>query len=88
MNSKLTKTEEVSKETIFEALQEVCTTKGLSQRAAATRIGVSDATINNVLTGKWNVISEEMWRKIWSAVGTGSKEPLLKSCAVLPGKTS
>ncbi|WP_315814067.1 AAA family ATPase [Paraflavitalea speifideaquila] len=79
MNSKVVKTEEVSKENICEALREYCNAKGVSQRVAATKIGVSDATINNVLTGKWNVISEEMWRKIWNAVGTGNKEPLFNT---------
>lgn len=37
------------------------------QRAAATFVGVSPATVSNMLVpDKWDVISEEMWRKVSS----------------------
>src|SRR5687768_856937 len=79
MNSKVNKTDEISKEIISEAVREYCQTKNLSQRELATKCKTSDATINNILKGKWEAISEKMWRNIWNVVGEGKTETLFNT---------
>jgi len=39
------------------------------QRATATRVGVSAATISQVLNNNWDRIADNMWRKIGAALG-------------------
>ena len=36
--------------------------------------GTSAGTVSNILNGKWENISEDMWKKIGDQVGTGSSE--------------
>jgi DNA transposition AAA+ family ATPase len=40
-----------------------------SQSKLATRCDVSDATISNIRSGKWNNIRNEMWLKVSNAIG-------------------
>jgi DNA transposition AAA+ family ATPase len=74
MNSKINKNEEFSIEQISEAVKEYCQTKNMSQRELATKCGVSDATINSIINGKWESIKESMWKKIWNVVGKSDVE--------------
>jgi DNA transposition AAA+ family ATPase len=39
------------------------------QRATATKAGVSTATISQIINGKWDLIADNMWRKIAAALG-------------------
>lgn len=68
MITKLKNANEIPKETISNAVKEYCSSKGLSQNDLAVKSGVSGATINKVLNGKWDDISETMFRKLWNAV--------------------
>lgn len=43
-------------------------------KAAASLDGTSAATISAILQGKWELISDEMWRKIASQVGTADTD--------------
>lgn len=70
---------EVSKETIANAIREYCNSRGFSQRDLAVKSGVSDATINKALNGKWNDISEVMWRKLWNSVSDGKNIALVNT---------
>lgn len=46
-----------------------------SQRAAAESLNdVSEATINQLLQGKWNMIGEKMWRNIAKQLGIGQRK--------------
>ncbi len=40
----------------------------LSQNKIAIKAGVSSATINHIINGKWIMIKEEMWRKVQAAL--------------------
>lgn len=44
-----------------------------SQNKAATTIGVSSATVSQIINDKWDLIADEMWRKVSSKVGFKSK---------------
>lgn len=77
--TKVNQTNEISKETIRDAVREYCSAKTLSQNELAVKSGVSGATINKVLNGKWNDISEVMWRKLWNAVNDGQNEMFIST---------
>lgn len=68
MTTKLKKANEVSKETIREAVKEYCTTKGFSQKELYAKAGVSDGTISKILNGKFEGISDVMFKKLWNVV--------------------
>lgn len=53
-------------------IQELCKEQSKlasSQNRFAHKIGVSPATLTNLNSGKWNLISNDMWTKIADAVG-------------------
>lgn len=64
----------ISKEEISQAIKVYCQTKDLSQRELATKCGVSDATINSMLNGKWEMIRDGLWKKVWNVVSEGKTE--------------
>ena len=39
-------------------------------KAVASMKGTSAGTVSNILNGKWENISEDMWRKVSDQVGT------------------
>ena len=41
-------------------------------KAVASMKGTSAGTVSNILNGKWENISDDMWRKIASQVGTAT----------------
>jgi len=71
-------TEENKKE-IAALLRERLASKGadgkpLSQRGWGDANRISNATVNQVLNGKWDLISDEMWRKFASALNYSSAQ--------------
>lgn len=50
-----------------------------SQATAARQIPMSDATLSNILGGKWENISDEMWRKLGRWCGFTSREWAIKN---------
>lgn len=54
---------DIQKKAIKSKLSAFTSLKG-SQAKAATAIGISAATVNQVLNNNWDLISEEMWRHI------------------------
>lgn len=61
------------KQRIADRLKEYCRRIGSQNKAANSMTGVSSATISAVLTGKWELISDEMWRGIASQIGYESR---------------
>ncbi len=59
------------KQQISDQLRAYVEQKGSGNKAAASMNGVSSATISKVLAGKWETISDDMWRSI--AAQTGHK---------------
>ncbi len=57
---------------IIQDLKAFCDLKG-SQNKASKIIGVSSATISQMLNHNWDLITDEMWRKVSANVGTTSK---------------
>lgn len=62
-----------NKKSIVEALRGYIEQKGGQNKAAASIKGVSAATVSQMLNGNWELISEEMWRKVKRAVGMSDK---------------
>lgn len=62
------------KQRIAERLREYCHRMGSQNKAANSMSGVSSATISAVLSGKWELISDEMWRGIASQIGYESRQ--------------
>lgn len=62
------------KQRIADRLREYCTRKGSQNKAANSLNGVSSATISAILSGKWELISDEMWRGVASQIGYDSQE--------------
>jgi hypothetical protein len=60
------------KNEIATAVQKQMEQKKLSQSSAASMIGMSDATLHNMLNNKWENISEKMWQRALQWVGLGS----------------
>jgi Uncharacterized ATPase, putative transposase len=60
---------EQQKQQIAERLQNYCDRIGSQNKAANTLKNVSTATINHVLNGKWDQITDEMWRHIGAQIG-------------------
>ena len=57
------------KEMIRVRLGEYCEMKGSQKRAATSLVGVSPATATQIVTGKWELINEKMWRSIAAQIG-------------------
>ena len=57
------------KERIRVRLGEYCEMKGSQKRAATSLVGVSPATVTQIVTGKWELINEKMWRSIAAQIG-------------------
>ena len=64
---------QVQKTQIHEELRNFVQLKG-SQNKAATILGVSSATVSQVLNHNWDLIKPEMWRKIGAGIGIKSSE--------------
>lgn len=57
------------KQQICEQLRAYVEQKGSGNKAAASMNGVSSATVSKVLSGKWDTISDDMWRSIAAQCG-------------------
>lgn len=57
------------KEAIASRLRSYCAQKGSQNKAARSLVGVSSATVSQVLSGNWELISDDMWRAIGSQIG-------------------
>lgn len=57
------------KQAITERLKAYVESKESQNKAAATLQGVSAATVSQILNGKWELISEDMWRTIATQIG-------------------
>ena len=57
------------KQQISEQLRNYCRRMGSQNKAANSLNGVSSATISNILTGKWEIITDDMWRSIAAQCG-------------------
>lgn len=57
------------KQQICEQLRTYVEQKGSGNKAAASMNGVSSATVSKVLSGKWDTISDDMWRSIAAQCG-------------------
>ena len=63
---------EKQKEAIREALRQYVAKYPSQNKAAASLDGTSAGTVSTILQGKWENVSDEMWKKIASQVGTAS----------------
>lgn len=57
------------KTSIKEKLAAYCEQKGSRNRAAKSLNEVSPATISQILSGNWDMISDDMWRNVGAQVG-------------------
>lgn len=57
------------KQQICDQLRAYVEQKGSGNKAAASMNGVSSATVSKVLSGKWDTISDDMWRSIAAQCG-------------------
>jgi len=60
------------KESIREALRQYVAKYPSQNKAAASLDGTSAGTVSTILQGKWENVSDEMWKKIASQVGTAA----------------
>lgn len=61
------------KNEIKQKLAEYCELKGSQNKAANSLRGVSSATITQILSSNWDLISDEMWRNVASQIGYDSR---------------
>lgn len=73
MNGKNAKIEWAEKIDICNRLANFVQRKG-SQKKAGVALDVSNATISQILAHNWDLVSDEMWRKISSSVGGSANE--------------
>ena len=66
METKLT---DIRKRDIQNALADYCARYGGQNKAAKILDGVSGGTISQMVNGNWELISDEMWRKVASQIG-------------------
>lgn len=59
----------LEKQAIADKLKEYVAGKESQNKAAHTLQGVSAATISQIVNGKWELISEEMWRTVATQIG-------------------
>lgn len=64
--------EQKKKEQISERLRQYVSRYPSQNRAASSLKDVSPATVSAILNGRWESISDDMWRKIADQVGTAS----------------
>ena len=64
----------LNKEQIKLKLAEYCARFESQNKAANSMKGVSSATISQVLNNNWDLISDEMWRKIAAQIGFSSND--------------
>ena len=57
------------KQAIADRVKEYVGNKESQRQAAATLRGVSPATLSQIINGKWELISDEMWRTVATQVG-------------------
>lgn len=62
---------DTQKQEIVKAIRERLETSNVSQNRIAQLAQVSAATISNILKGKWENVSDAMWRKLRHAMGMG-----------------
>ena len=60
---------EQEKEEIKRRLKEYCERIGSQNKAANTMRGVSSATISQILNNNWELITDDMFRKVSGAIG-------------------
>lgn len=65
--------DKVAKGAIAERLKQYSVQKGSNNKAAHV-IGVNPAIVSNMLNGKWDSISEAMWRRVAAQIGYKRKE--------------
>ena len=65
--------EQIKKQQIANALKQYCE-RYESQNKAAVAIGVSSATVSQIINGNWELIKDEMWRTVASAIGFKSEK--------------
>ena len=61
--------EEIKKQQITLALKRYCDRYESQKRAANSLKGVSAATVSQMLSGKWELIADEMWRNVAAQIG-------------------
>ena len=66
MEKKIT---EIRKRDIRNALVDFCDRFGGQSKASKIMEGVSSATISQIINENWELISDDMWRKIASQIG-------------------
>lgn len=80
----------MNKQQIVSQLNEKLKKTGLSQNKAAVMLGISGATLSNLLNGKWTNISSAVWEVVakfvgyaqeWVLAPTASFEKVQKVCA-------
>lgn len=57
------------KENILNAIKSNKTQRELSDAALAKKIGISPATMSQILGKKWELVSDDMWRRVAAAIG-------------------
>ncbi len=57
------------KKRIQQKLKEYCQSKGSQRKAATSLTGVSPSLITQLMNDNWDLISDEMWRKIAAQIG-------------------
>lgn len=66
--------EQKQKEQITQRLRTYVAKYPSQNKAVGSLKGTSAGTVSNILNGKWENISEEMWRKVGEQVGTAGQE--------------
>ncbi len=61
--------EQIKKQNIVNHLQAYCERYESQKRAANSLKGVSAATISQMLSGKWELIADDMWRNVAAQIG-------------------
>ena len=61
--------ENIKKQNITLALRDYCGRHDSQNRAARSLTNVSAATLSQMLNGKWELITDEMWRNVAAQIG-------------------
>ena len=59
----------IDRQRVVDALRPYIVQKGSQNKAAASIKGVSAATLSQMMSGQWEQISDEMWRRVSAAIG-------------------